>query len=673
VRSVVLGLLGTVLICGVTPYNDYAMNNTFLVGNNLPLGVIMLTFLFVLGVNGPLSRWWPSLALSAGELCVALSMMLVACCLPSSGLMRYFPASLTGPLWHARRHAQFRELFLALNLPDWLWPSFPSTDRAQWFNDPIVTGFHQRWIGDGPMPLRAWVRPALTWGIFFAAMYGAVTCLVLIVRRQWVENERLPFPLAQIQLAIIEAPAPGRWLNTTFSSRLFWVAFAGVFSLHAWNAMARYYPQYFPEIWTYYDFTRHFTERPWVFVDQKLKDSAIFFTAVGVTYFLSSPVAFSLWAFFLMQQVYKMILGSTTGDAGTPGQSDQHFGGLLAFAVTMVWVGRSHWKTVLLQAIRGARPGEPRGRYLPYPVVVWGLVLCVATMVGWLVLAGAELGGAVLMVLLLLFLFVMIARIIAETGLVHGQLQVGIYKPFNLLSVYGVHMPVSPETYYHASMMQSVHFDYRETLSIYGSHAIRMADTTIPTSNDETKSGRRAGVLFIGALALALGVGYFVSLGSMLATEYAYFSTLDTPSISPINPWGSQDNANALIVEANAQYKRQVYPINYSPVGNMTFGFLFTGVLSYLRLRFTGWPLHPIGYLMLGTFPGAHLWFSIMIGWFLKTVIVRFGGAHLYLAGRPFFLGLIVGEAVAAGFWLLVGIALNFLGMQYYGIRIMPG
>ncbi len=668
-RSVTLGLLGTILISGGTAYNDHAMNNTFLIGNNLPLGVIMLTFLFVLAVNGPLSRWKPKTALSAGELCVALSMMLVACCLPASGLMRYFPPSLTGPIWHARRHAEFRELFLSLNIPDWIWPTFASKDRSQWLNDPIVTGFHQRWIGDGPQPLLAWLVPAFTWGVFFAAMFGAVTCLVLILRRQWVENERLPFPLAQIQLAIIESPPAGKWFNATFRTKMFWVAFASVFFLHVWNGMAKYQPAYFPPIWTSYDLTRHFTERPWIFADQKLKDAAIFFTVVGVTYFLSSTVAFSLFAFFLLHQAYKMILGSTTGDASTPGMGDQHFGGLLAFAGVMLWVGRSHWKLVLSQAIRGARPGEPVGRYLPYPVVAWGLLFCTALMVGWLVLAGAGIGGSLVMVLLLLFLFVMIARIIAETGLVHGQLQVGIYKPFNLATIYGLHMPVSSETYFHASMMQSVHYDFRETLSVYGSHAARMADATI----DETPRERRAGLWFIGALAMAMFVGYFVSLGGMLVTEYTYSSTLDTPSKDPINPWGSRDNSNWQIVEANAQYNRQQYNVNYSPLGNMTFGFLFTGVLSFLRLRFTGWPLHPIGYLMIGTFPGAHLWFSIMIGWLLKTMMVRFGGTALYLAGRPFFMGLIVGESVAAGFWLLVGILLNALGQPYHAIQIMPG
>lgn len=88
-RSVGLGLLGVILICAVTPYNDYALNNTFLVGNNLPIGVVMLTFLFVLLVNAPLHRWWPGKALTSGKLGVVLSRTLVGCALLSGGRTRY--------------------------------------------------------------------------------------------------------------------------------------------------------------------------------------------------------------------------------------------------------------------------------------------------------------------------------------------------------------------------------------------------------------------------------------------------------------------------------------------------------------------------------------------------------------------------------------------------------
>ena len=53
--------------------------------------------------------------------------------------------------------------------------------------------------------------------------------------------------------------------------------------------------------------------------------------------------------------------------------------------------------------------------------------------------------------------------------------------------------------------------------------------------------------------------------------------------------------------------------------------------------------------------------------------MVRFGGARLYTAGKPFFLGLIVGESAAAGFWLAVGIVLSALDIPYRPVNIMPG
>src|SRR5687768_712698 len=123
-RSVLLGILGTVFICGLTPYNDYALNNTFLVGNNLPLGVVMLAFVFIMVVNGPLSRWYPRYALSSGELTVALAMTLVSCGLPSSGLMRFFPPSLVTPFYYAQSNPEYLSLLERLDLPRLIFPSF---------------------------------------------------------------------------------------------------------------------------------------------------------------------------------------------------------------------------------------------------------------------------------------------------------------------------------------------------------------------------------------------------------------------------------------------------------------------------------------------------------------------------------------------------------------------
>jgi hypothetical protein len=45
----------------------------------------------------------------------------------------------------------------------------------------------------------------------------------------------------------------------------------------------------------------------------------------------------------------------------------------------------------------------------------------------------------------------------------------------------------------------------------------------------------------------------------------------------------------------------------------------------------------------------------------------------MYVEAKPFFLGLIVGESMAAGFWLIVTIALSAMNVPYRPIHVMPG
>lgn len=676
VRAVLLGLMGVTFICGLTPYNDYALNNTFLVGNNLPLGVVMFLFLFVLLINAPLARFAPRWAFSAGELTVAFSMTLVSCALPSSGLMRYLPPALVTPFYLARSNHEYLSLLSTMHLPQWLLPVFEGSSPSEWINDPVVIQYLERTPAGDPPPYRAWIRPAVTWGIFTFALYGALLCMMALVRRQWHENERLPFPLAQIYLPLIEPPPPGRMLNELFLRKSFWIAFASVFFLHCWNGLHYYYPEHFERIPVYYNLWNLFTESPWQYVDNKIKDAAVFFTVVGVTYFLSSSVAFSLWFFFVAHQVYRMYLGVTTGDSWVYGQQDQHFGGIIAYSLAVLWVGRQHWKLILAQAFRGRRGDEPEGRYLPYPLAFWGYVGCAVVMMVWLVLAGMTPLAAVVTVMLMLMLFFMIGRIIAEVGLVHGQLQAPIQKPWVLMTIYGWPKPVPIETFYVSSMLQTVHYDFREVVTVYASHGLKVADQTMYAGRAmeaDTPQQRRWGRWLIGLMALALVVGYVVSFASTLWTEYHHAWTKDVQAKVPINDWGALNNPQGQLIGATAQYDKGTYHLRHSPAANITFGFAFTSLLSVLRLRYPWWPLHPIGYLMIPTYPGAHLWFSIFWGWLAKLLILRFGGSRLYVNAKPFFLGLIVGESLAAGFWLTMGIVLSAMGIPYRPVNIMPG
>ena len=86
----------------------------------------------------------------------------------------------------------------------------------------------------------------------------------------------------------------------------------------------------------------------------------------------------------------------------------------------------------------------------------------------------------------------------------------------------------------------------------------------------------------------------------------------------------------------------------------MGIGAVITIALTALRTRFLWWPFHPIGFAMGPSWPMIQLWCSVLIGWFCKWTVLRSGGIRLYRQWRPFFLGLVLGEFLSGGLWLMI-------------------
>ena len=55
-------------------------------------------------------------------------------------------------------------------------------------------------------------------------------------------------------------------------------------------------------------------------------------------------------------------------------------------------------------------------------------------------------------------------------------------------------------------------------------------------------------------------------------------------------------------------------------------------------------------------------WFGIMIGWLCKLVVLKYGGAKPYRRLRPLFLGFILGQICASGFWTVLDFVLGGTG-----------
>ena len=102
IRAVILGLLGAVLLCACTFFNDMVMRGTFLVGNFLPITVYGTLILILLLVNPVLRLFGRRAALTGGELAVAVALVLFACYVPGRGLMHQYSTFLMLPHHYER-------------------------------------------------------------------------------------------------------------------------------------------------------------------------------------------------------------------------------------------------------------------------------------------------------------------------------------------------------------------------------------------------------------------------------------------------------------------------------------------------------------------------------------------------------------------------------------------
>ena len=94
----------------------------------------------------------------------------------------------------------------------------------------------------------------------------------------------------------------------------------------------------------------------------------------------------------------------------------------------------------------------------------------------------------------------------------------------------------------------------------------------------------------------------------------------------------------------------------------MAIGGSVMGLLMWVRHYFLWWPLNPLGYAISANWKTGHIFGSALLAWLFKLMILKYGGAKLYRNLRPFFLGLILGEVVAAGSWLVIDYITGHVG-----------
>ena len=78
------------------------------------------------------------------------------------------------------------------------------------------------------------------------------------------------------------------------------------------------------------------------------------------------------------------------------------------------------------------------------------------------------------------------------------------------------------------------------------------------------------------------------------------------------------------------------------------------------RVRYTRWPIHPVLFLIWGTYPAWRFAPCFLLGWLLKGLVVRYGGSQLYRLLLPLFTGLIAGEILGYLTGIAAGLTYSF-------------
>ena len=173
-------------------------------------------------------------------------------------------------------------------------------------------------------------------------------------------------------------------------------------------------------------------------------------------------------------------------------------------------------------------------------------------------------------------------------------------------------------------------------------------------------AGLSAGGLYLGGICLAAVVMLWVNYN--FGIDRRWDNTVRAPTMS-FQP--AERASTKLAVSGELEASLHLSPVQrlvaLKPSGMFLWsaglGFAAVIVFSALRLRFSWWPLHPVMFLVWATWPMGLLTYSFLLGWLIRTVVIRLAGHQGYQQTKPLMIGAIAGNLVGEGLWMVVALA----------------
>ncbi len=468
--------------------------------------------------------------------------------------------------------------------------------------------------------IKAWLPVIFWWTAFIIALHLVMLCINIILRKQWIESERLSYPIIQLPLEMTKPK------GQFFRKPLMWAGFAigaGINIINGLNFLFPVVPSLGGKL---YDLNGLFTERPMNAIGWS--PVAVFPFGVGMSFFIPLDLSFSCWAFWIIWRAER-IIGAMMGWSSLPRfpyEAEQSLGAYIGLCAIALWMSRQHLKRVIKKIFR-TDYNDP----VSYRVALMGLILGLLFIAFFSLRMGMSLSIVLLFFAIWFAISIAITRLRAELGSpVHDLHFIG---PDEMLPrMFGTNrLGASNLTAF--TYMYFLNRAHRSHVMPHQLEGFKLAEAaSTPIS--------RLAVLMLVASAL----GALASFWSFLSIGYREggFYGFGYECFNRLERWMNYPNAPdipALIFTSS--------------------GFALTLLLAAMRMRFLWWNLHPVGYAISGSWAINPMIGSIFIGWLLKWVILKYGGIQWHRKMIPFFLGIVLGEFLIGSFWSLLGIVLK--------------
>jgi hypothetical protein len=639
-RGVAVGAILSFVVGAGVPYAVLHVGGADLARNSSLPAAIVLLFVLAIGVNLLLGVVRRRLALSKADLVMAYVMALMATTVPTQAFVGCLIPVISGLVYYATPENKWLDTF-GIHTPEWLAPH----------DFRIVRDLHEGLPEGVPIPWEVWVTHLGAWYAFFMALSVMMICLSSILHRQWSLHERLAYPMVQLPLQMIEGTgASGRLLSPFFRSKIMWMGFLLPVLLLSLSGLSTYFP-FIPSVPYYFSVIRFFRDAVYV---------PFWFDLawMGFFYLVSLEILFSIWFFYLFGKLQEGLFTTIGVDSTeqlslysfsqTADLTHQQMGACIVFVVFTLWAGRRHLCDVWRRAWHRDPGVDDSQELLSYRTAVVGFLGSLLLVAAWLWYSGIPLIVLPLFLVACLIFYIMVTRVVATAGV--PTVRSPMVAAFFVISTLGTSV-IGARGLVALTFTWVWQSEMRVFPMIACANALKLAES-ISGSKTRLFWGMIVALVFslAGATWIILYLCYEhggINLNSFFMTRQAIrtFTDMARPLMNPTLP--------------------DVRGMVFTGIGG-----LIEAVLMIGQYRFHWWPLHPVGYVISVGWLTSHIWFVVLVTWLLKLTILRYGGPSLFRTLRPFFLGLILGEATIAATWIVI-YSLIDPGIRGHTISIM--